>query len=203
MVKVHKLGIMGGTFNPIHIGHLVCAEEAVSQYGLDEIIFMPTGLPPHKEIGGGTSPEARYLMTVIATVVNPRFQVSRYELDKKQLCYTVDTVRYLREKKAGVELFFITGADAVLEILDWKDPEELLQMANLIAATRPGYPLDRLSEITGSFFRQDQVKVMEIPAIGVSSSLVRERVGRRMSIRYLVPVGVEQFIEKEGLYRQT
>ncbi|GBE57173.1 nicotinate-nucleotide adenylyltransferase [bacterium BMS3Abin01] len=203
MVKIAKLGIMGGTFNPIHIGHLVCAEEARSQYGLDEIIFMPTGLPPHKEIEGGTSPEARYLMTVIATAVNPRFQVSRYELDKEQLCYTVDTVRYLREEKAGVELYFITGADAVLEILGWKDPEELLRMANLIAATRPGYPLDRLSEITGRFSRQDRVKVMEIPAIGVSSSLVRERVRRRMSIRYLVPVGVEQFIDKEGLYRQT
>lgn len=203
MVKTAKLGIMGGTFNPIHIGHLVCAEEALSQYGLDEIVFMPTGMPPHKEIEGGTSPEARYLMTVIATVVNPRFRVSRYELDKEQLCYTVDTVRCLREENAGVELYFITGADAVLEILDWKDPEELLQMANLIAATRPGYPLDRLSEITGRFSRQDRVKVMEIPAIGVSSSLIRERVRRRMSIRYLVPVGVEQFIDKEGLYRQT
>lgn len=197
-----KLGIMGGTFNPIHIGHLVCAEEAVSQYGLEQIVFMPTGLPPHKEIAGGTSSEARYLMTVIAVASNPRFQVSRAEIDRRQLCYTVDTVRQLKDETPGAELHFITGADAVLEILDWKDPEELLDMATLIAATRPGYPLDKLSEITGRFSRQDRVKVMEIPAMGVSSSLIRERVSRGSSIRYLVPEGVEQFIEKEGLYRQ-
>ncbi len=193
---------MGGTFNPIHIGHLVCAEEAVSQYALDEIIFMPTGLPPHKEIEGGTSAEARYLMTVLATASNPRFQVSRYEVNKQELCYTVDTIRHLSGEMPGTGFFFITGADAVLEILEWKDPEELLQMSTLIAATRPGYPLDKLTEITERFSRQDRVKVMEIPAIGVSSSLIRERVSRGKSVRYLVPKAVEQFIEKEGLYRQ-
>lgn len=196
-----KLGIMGGTFNPIHIGHLVCAEEAAWQYGLEQIIFMPTGLPPHKEIAGGTGSESRYLMTVIAVAGNPRFRVSRLEIDRQQLCYTVDTVRELKQDRPDDELYFITGADAVLEILDWKDPEELLEMATLIAATRPGYPLDKLSEITNRFSRQDRVKVMEIPAIGVSSSLVRERVAQGRSIRYLVPEGVERFIEKEGLYR--
>ncbi len=197
-----KLGIMGGTFNPIHIGHLVCAEEAVSQYGLERIIFMPTGLSPHKETAGGSTAEDRYLMTVIAVAGNPRFRVSRIEIDRRRVCYTVDTIRQLKDELPEAELFFITGADAVLEILDWKDPDELLEMALLIAATRPGYPLDRLSEITGKFDRQDRVKVMEIPAIGVSSSLIRERVSRGNSIRYLVPEGVEQFIEKEGLYRQ-
>lgn len=196
-----KLGIMGGTFNPIHIGHLVCAEEAASQYSLEQIVFMPTGLPPHKEVAGGTGSEARYLMTVIAVAGNPRFRVSRLEVDRKQLCYTVDTIRQLREERPEDELFFITGADAVLEILDWKDPEELLEMATLIAATRPGYPLDKLSDITDRFPRQDRVKVMEIPAIGVSSSLVRERVSQGSSIRYLVTAGVECYIEKEGLYR--
>lgn len=197
-----KLGIMGGTFNPIHIGHLVCAEEAVSQYGLDRIIFMPTGLPPHKEVAGGTGSEDRYLMTVIAVASNPRFQVSRIEIDKQKLCYTVDTIRQLKQEIPDADLFFITGADAVLEILDWKDPEELLEMATLIAATRPGYPLDRLSDITERFTRGDRVKVMEIPAIGVSSSLIRQRVSQGSSIRYLVPAGVEQYIAKEGLYSQ-
>lgn len=197
-----KLAIMGGTLNPIHIGHLVCAEEAVSQYALDKVLFMPTGFPPHKEIQGGANAEHRYLMAAIATAANPRFEVSRYEIEKKQLCYTVDTVRHFREKMPGMDLFFITGADAVLEILEWKDPKELLQMATLIAATRPGYPLDKLSGATDRFLKQNRVRIMEIPAIGVSSSLIRDRVARGMSIRYLVPDGVEQFIDKERLYRQ-
>lgn len=197
-----KLAIMGGTFNPVHIGHLVCAEEAVSQYGLDRVVFMPTGLPPHKEIKGGTSAEARYLMTAIATAANPRFYISRFEIDKKDLCYTVDTMRHFRGEMPDAELFFITGADAVLEILGWKDPEELLQTATLIAATRPGYPLDKLSEITDRLPQQGRVNMMEIPAIGISSSLIRERVAQGRSIRYLVPKGVARFIEKEGLYRK-
>lgn len=197
-----KLAIMGGTFNPIHIGHLVCAEEAVSQFGLDRVVFMPTGLPPHKEVAGGAGSEARYLMTAIATAANPRFTVSRHEVEKKQLCYTVDTIRNFREQMPGVELYFITGADAVLEILEWKDPEELLEMVVLIAATRPGYPLDRLSASMAAYVERRQVMIMEIPAIGVSASLIRERVARGQSIRYLVPEGIERFIEKERLYRE-
>jgi nicotinate-nucleotide adenylyltransferase len=197
-----KLGIMGGTFNPVHIGHLVCAEEAVSQYGLVEIVFMPTGMPPHKEIRGGTTDEIRYEMTVIATAGNPRFSVSRYEISKEQVCYTVDTIRHLHQEMPDAELFFITGADAVLEILDWKNPGELLDIATLIAATRPGYSLDRLSEITDRISRSDRVKVIEIPAIGVSSSMIRKRVATGKSIRYLVPEGVRQLIEKEGLYHR-
>lgn len=196
-----RLAIMGGTFNPIHIGHLVCAEEAVAQYSLEQVLFMPTGFPPHKEIQGGANAEHRYLMAAIATAVNPRFEVSRYEIEKKQICYTVDTVRHFREKMPGVELFFITGADSVLEILEWKDPSELLEMATLIAATRSGYPLDRLSKATGRFLKENRVAVMEVPAIGVSSSMIRERVVSGRSIRYLVPDGVEQFINKERLYR--
>lgn len=197
-----KLAIMGGTFNPIHIGHLVCAEEAVSQFGLDQVIFMPTGLPPHKEVGGGTGSDARYLMTAIAIADNPRFEVSRYEVEKQQLCYTVDTVRHYRQLMPEAELYFITGADAVLEILEWKDPGELLEMAVLIAATRPGYPLDRLPATMSGYIERRQVIVMEIPAIGISSSLIRERLAQGRSIRYLVPDSIERFIVKEGLYRQ-
>lgn len=198
-----KLAIMGGTFNPIHIGHLVCAEEAVSQYGLDKALFMPTGLPPHKEIQDGASSEDRYQMCAIATATNPRFEVSRYEVDKKQICYTVDTIRHFRQELPEAELFFITGADAVLEILEWKDPRELLAMSTLIAATRPGYPLDKISGTLSRFLTENRVKIMEIPGIGVSSTLIRERVAQGKSIKYLVPEGVEQFIYKEGLYRKA
>lgn len=198
-----KLAIMGGTFNPIHIGHLVCAEEAAWQFGLDQVIFMPAGLPPHKEVAGGAGAEARYLMAATATADNPRFEVSRYEVDKEQLCYTVDTIRHFREQAPEAELYFITGADAVLEILQWKDPGELLEMAVLIAATRPGYPLDRLPAAMSGYIERRQVIVMEVPAIGISSSLIRQRVAMGRSIRYLVPDGIERFIEKEGLYRQA
>lgn len=195
-----KLAIMGGTFNPVHIGHLVCGEEAATQFGFEQVIFMPTGLPPHKEVDAVATAEARYRMTVMATEDNPRFSVSRHEVDKQQLCYTVDTLRELRRDMPEAEIFFITGADAILEMLDWKDPQELLAMATLIAATRPGYPLDRFAE-RHEFMRSGRVRVMEIPAIGISSSLIRERVAQGRSIRYLVPLNVERFIEKERLYR--
>lgn len=198
-----KLAIMGGTFNPIHIGHLVCAEEAVWQYGLDKVLFMPTGFPPHKEILEGASSEHRFRMCAIATAGNPRFEVSRYEIDRKQISYTVNTVRHFRSELPDAELYFITGADAVLEILEWKDPQELLTMATLIAATRPGYPLDKISGALNVFLRENSVKMMEIPGIGVSSTLIRSRVGAGKSIRYLVLEGVRQFIQEKGLYRRT
>jgi nicotinate-nucleotide adenylyltransferase len=197
-----KLAIMGGTFNPVHIGHLVCGQEAVEQFSFDEILFMPAGLPPHKEVGGGVTAEIRYLMTEMATADNERFRVSRYEIEKKQTCYTVDTIRHFRQEMPDAEIFFITGADAILEILDWKDPQELLSMATLIAATRPGYSLDRLDkrqDLTG----QGPVQVMQIPEIGVSSSMIRERVRQGRSIRYFVPDNVGRFIEKERLYQQA
>ncbi|MHB0867691.1 MAG: nicotinate-nucleotide adenylyltransferase [Thermoleophilia bacterium] len=194
-----KLAIMGGTFNPIHLGHLVCAEEAVVQCGFDEILFMPAGTPSHKDVAGGADPESRYLMTVLATVGNPGFRVSRYELDQELPSYTVDTIRHYRQQMPEAEIYFITGADAILEILDWKDPQELLAEATLIAATRPGYSLDgfaRRSELV----QQGRVQIMEVPQLGISSSLIRERVSLGKSIRYLVPETVERFIEKERLY---
>lgn len=199
-----KLGIMGGTFNPIHIGHLVAAEEARGSFGLERVVFMPAGRHPHsKAIPGGATAEHRYEMTVIATADNDRFSVSRFEIDRRETSYTVDTVRHFLEESPGADVFFITGADAILEILEWKDPDELLGMATLIAVPRPGYPLDRLSETTGRLRRGERIRIMEAPAIGVSSSLIRERVAAGMSIRYLVPEGVERFIEKEKLYRQA
>ena len=195
---------MGGTFNPVHIGHLVCAEEAASQFGLKQVIFVPTGLHPwSKPTASEAGAELRLRMTEIATGSNPRFTVSRHELDRDEPSYTVDTIRAFREKMPDAELYFITGADAVLQILQWKDPGELLGMSTLIAATRPGYPLDRLSDELDGFLSHDRVIIMEIPAIGVSSSLIRQRLGRGMSVRYLVPDGVREFIEQEELYRQA
>lgn len=193
---------MGGAFNPIHIGHLVCAEEAVGQFGLDEVWFMPTGLSPHKAEPNDAGAEARYRMVVIATESNPRFRVSRYEIDKNQVCYTVDTLAHFRQEMPETEFFFITGADAVIEILEWKDPAEVLRLATMIAATRPGYSLETMPEATRDFLLANDVRIMEIPCIGISSSLIRERVGRGRSIRYLVTEGVERFIEKERLYLQ-
>jgi len=194
-----KLAIMGGTFNPIHIGHLVCAEEAVDQFGLDEVLFMPTGISPHKD-SGDASAEARYQMAVAATADNPRFQVSRYEIDQEEICYTVDTLTHFSHERPEAELFFITGADAVVEILEWKDPRELFRIATLIAATRPGYALESTPAEIHAFLDNSRIRIMETPGIGVSSSLIRERVAQKRSIRYLVPEGVQSFIEKERLY---
>lgn len=195
---------MGGTFNPIHIGHLVTAAEARSRFRLDDVVFMPTGMHPYdKPTPGGVTAETRYLMTVIATAADPGFSVSRFEIDSGETDYTVDTIRHYREEQPGAELFFITGADAIRDILEWKDPGELLTMATLIAATRPGYPLERLSESTARLGSPGRIEVMEIPAIGISSSLIRAKVAAGESISYLVPEGVERFIEKERLYLQT
>lgn len=194
---------MGGTFNPVHIGHLVAAEEARVSYSLDEVVFMPAGVHPHdKAIPGGATAESRYQMVVIATETNPGFSVSRYEIDRGDISYTVDTVRHFRGEFADAEIFFITGADAVMDILDWKDPAELLELATLIAASRPGYDLDRLSDSAERLGAAGRIRVMEVPAIGVSSSMIRERVAAGQSIKYLVPEDVERFIEKEDLYRQ-
>ena len=196
-----KLAIMGGAFNPIHIGHLVCAEEAVSQFGLDEVIFMPTGIAPHKQAGSASS-EERYEMAVIATASNPRFQVSRYEIDQNRVCYTVDTLRRFRAEQPGAELFFITGTDAIAEILEWKDPAEIVRLATVIAARRPGFSPEEMPPKTREFLELHKVRIMEIPCIDVSSSMIRERVAQGQSVRYLVPEGVERFIEKERLYLQ-
>jgi nicotinate-nucleotide adenylyltransferase len=191
---------MGGTFDPIHHGHLVTAEEALWHFDLDEVMFVPTGQPWMKSGGEVTPAEHRYLMTVIATASNPRFSVSRVEVDRKGPTYTVDTLQELRKQAEGdIELFFITGADAMLEILHWKDPEEVLEQAHFIAATRPGYDLARFQQEAPS--SHPRVSVMDIPALAISSTDIRRRVRDGEPIRYLVPEGVQTYIEKFGLYR--
>jgi nicotinate-nucleotide adenylyltransferase len=190
---------MGGTFDPIHYGHLVTAEEALVQFTLDEVVFVPTGQPWMKEGRQVSPPEDRYLMTVIATASNPRFRVSRIEVDRDGPTYTVDTLRGLAAENPDAELYFITGADAMFEIFEWKDPDEVLALAHFIAATRPGFDLRRFEARESA--RRLHLSVMNIPALAISSTDVRERAREGRPIRYLVPEGVKSYIEKAGLYR--
>jgi nicotinate-nucleotide adenylyltransferase len=195
-----RLGVMGGTFDPIHYGHLVTAEEALEQFRLDEVVFVPTGQPWMKEHEVVSPAEDRYLMTVIATASNPRFSVSRVEVDREGATYTVDTLRSLREEQgAGTDLFFISGADAILEILHWREPQELFDLAHFIAATRPGYDLAHFEEDATSI--RSEVTVMHVPALAISSTDIRARIADGHPIRYLVPEGVKSYVEKAGLYR--
>jgi nicotinate-nucleotide adenylyltransferase len=194
-----RVGVMGGTFDPIHYGHLETAEEALVQFVLDEVVFVPTGRPWMKTDRVVSASEDRYLMTVVATASNPRFTVSRVEIDRDGPTYTVDTLRLLADRLPDAELYFITGADAMLEILDWKDPEEALSLAHFIAATRPGYDLARFEAAAPT--HHPRVTTMDIPALAISSSDIRRRVREGRAIRYLLPEGVKSYVEKQGLYR--
>jgi len=191
---------MGGTFDPIHYGHLVTAEEALVQFNLDLVVFMPTGEPARKTHRVVTPAEHRYLMTVIATASNPDFSVSRLEIDRGGVTYTVDTMLSLRDIYGpDAELYFISGADAVLEILTWKDTERLADVCTFIAATRPGYDLTKFNEEPGSTHLP--VEFMEVPALAISSTDIRERVASRRPVRYLLPEAVATYIRKNHLYQ--
>ena len=185
---------MGGTFDPIHHGHLVAASEVQALFGLDEVVFVPTGRPWQKNHRRVAPAEHRYLMTVIATASNPRFTVSRVDVDRAGATYTIDTLRDLHAQRAGAELFFITGADALAQILTWKDVEELWTLAHFIGVTRPGH------ELSGKGLPRDRVALQEVPAMAISSTDCRERVGRGEPVWYLVPDGVVQYINKHRLY---
>ena len=190
-----RLGIMGGTFDPIHMGHLVTAEQARADLHLDEVVFLPAGSPWQKD-DDSTAAEHRYLMTVLATAANPSFSVSRLEVDRTGPTYTVQTLRELRAQVPDATLYFITGADAILNILTWKDAAECLDLAVFVAATRPGYDLAKL-EAQGV---RDQVCVLDVPALAISSTDVRERFAGSRPVRYLIPREVEEFARKHGLY---
>ncbi len=193
---------MGGTFDPIHFGHLVAAEEALVQFNLDKVLFMPTGRPALKGSGGVTAAEHRYLMTVLATAANPDFDVSRMEVDRPGTTYTVDTLLELRDLYGpSAELFFITGADAVWEILSWKDADAIAGLATFIAATRPGYDLDAAREAHSAASSGFRIEYMELPALAISSTDLRQRVAERRPVRYLTPESVATYIDKHGLYR--
>lgn len=186
---------MGGTFDPIHHGHLVAASEVAQSYDLDEVVFVPTGQPWQKS--RVTEGEHRYLMTVIATASNPRFTVSRVDLDREGPTYTIDTLRDLRRARPDSDLFFITGADAVAQILGWKDVDELWSLANFVAVTRPGHVL------TEAVLPNKDVNVLEVPAMAISSTDCRSRVKNGLPVWYLVPDGVVQYISKHHLYRSN
>ena len=192
---------MGGTFDPIHHGHLVAASEVASKFELDDVIFVPTGDPWQKSERAVSPAEDRYLMTVIATASNPRFSVSRVDIDRPGPTYTTDTLSQLRAELTAArgvapDLFFITGADALAQIMSWNDADKLLAQAHFIGVTRPGHPLLHPVDLpVGS------VSLQEIPALAISSTQCRERVGHNQPIWYLVPEGIVQYIAKRGLYR--
>jgi nicotinate-nucleotide adenylyltransferase len=190
-----RVGIMGGTFDPIHHGHLVAASEVATLFGLTEVIFVPTGAPWQKSEREVSPAEHRYLMAVIATASNPRFWVSRVDIDRGGPTYTIDTIRDISEQRPGAELFFITGADALAQILSWKEAEEALRRARFVGVTRPGYPLSDAHLPTHS------VTLLDVPAMAISSSDCRARVRAGKPVWYLVPDGVVQYINKHHLYR--
>ena len=192
-----RIGVMGGTFDPVHHGHLSAANEVASLFELDEVVFVPTGQPWQKSDRQVSAAEDRYLMTVVATASNPLFSVSRIDIDRPGPTFTIDTLRDLRESYGGdAELFFITGADALAQILGWRHADELFGLAHFIGVSRPGYePVD----VAG--FPDGSVTLVEVPALAISSSDCRQRVGRGNPVWYLVPDGVVQYISKRNLYQ--
>lgn len=191
-----RVGVMGGTFDPIHHGHLVAASEVAHHFQLDEVVFVPTGRPYQKSGRDVSAAEDRYLMTVIATASNPRFSVSRVDIDRPGPTFTIDTLRDIsRIYGPDVELFFITGADALGAILGWQDADELFQLAHFVGCTRPGHTLHDPGLPAG------RVTLLEIPALAISSSECRQRVAKGEPIWYLVPDGIVQYINKRGLYQ--
>ncbi len=198
-----RIGLMGGTFDPIHYGHLAAAEAAREGFHLDEVIFVPTGKPPHKPERVISAAQHRYLMTVLATADNPYFSVSSYEINQSGPSYSICTVRhFLRTRGPHVELFFITGMDAVRELPTWHEPHDLLRLCQFIAVTRPGYRVEEVEALAEVFGAEAgrRIHVFEVPAVAVSSTLIRERMARGKSVRYLLPDAVMRYAEKEGIY---
>lgn len=197
----YRLGVMGGTFDPIHHGHLVAASEVAAKFRLDEVVFVPTGIPWQKADREVSRAEDRYLMTVIATASNPRFSVSRVDIDRPGNTYTVDTLKDLRSQRGDdVDFFFITGADAVRQILTWRGADELFDLAHFVGVTRPGVPMttEDLKHLP-----PHAVDLLEVPALAISSTDCRDRSKRGEPIWYLVPDGIVQYIAKRGLYPRT
>jgi nicotinate-nucleotide adenylyltransferase len=188
---------MGGTFDPIHHGHLVAASEVQAWFDLDEVVFVPTGQPWQKADRVVSPAEHRYLMTVVATASNPRFTVSRVDIDRGGPTYTIDTLRDLAAVYPDAQLFFITGADALGEIFTWRDAERLFELAHFVGCTRPGYETDP-SLLAG--IPTERLTLIEIPALAISSSDCRERRSAGEPVWYLVPDGVVQYIAKHHLY---
>ncbi len=194
---------MGGSFDPIHLGHLVAASEAAHRFDLDRVVFSPTGESYHKQTDTRAPSEVRYLMTVVATAADPRFHATRVDIDRPGPTYTAETLKDLQsafaEESGGqdAEWFFITGADALADILGWRDPDRILDSAHLVGVTRPGHVLEDPG------LPQDRVSLIEIPALAISSTDIRRRVAAGAPIQYLVPSGVAHLIDKYRLYRSA
>jgi len=191
---MRRIGVMGGTFDPIHHGHLVAASEVAHRFTLDEVIFVPTGQPWQKSAKVVSPAEDRYLMTVVATASNPRFSVSRVDVDRGGPTYTADTLTDLHARYPESRLYFITGADALDKILSWKDSAELFRLAHFVGVTRPGF------DLTDEHLPADTVSLVQVPAMSISSTDCRERVAAGQPVWYLVPDGVVQYIAKRHLY---
>ncbi|MGD0560694.1 MAG: nicotinate-nucleotide adenylyltransferase [Streptosporangiaceae bacterium] len=192
-----RIGVMGGTFDPVHNGHLVAGSEVAHRFALDEVIFVPTGEPYQKNRRRVSPPEDRYLMTVIATASNPRFSVSRADIDRPGPTYTIDTLRDINKAHPDADLYFITGADALAMLMTWHDVDELFSLAHFVGCTRPGHRL------TGAGLPDGKVSLVEIPALAISSTECRARVAAGEPVWYLVPDGVVQYIAKRGLYARV
>lgn len=197
MGERRRVGVMGGTFDPIHHGHLVAASEVQAWFDLDEVIFVPTGDPWQKSDRQVSPAEHRYLMTVIATAANPLFNVSRVDIDRNGPTYTIDTLRDLGAVMPDADLYFITGADALANIFTWRDVDELFSLAQFVGCTRPGYEME-MKSLEG--LPEDRVTLVEIPALAISSTDCRNRKERGEPVWYLVPDGVVQYIAKHDLY---
>ncbi len=206
-LRTKRIGVMGGTFDPIHLGHLAAAQEAFEQFAMDEVVFVPAASSPFKQEEESQDAEKRYLMTVIATASHPRFQVSRLELERPGPSYTIETMRELRRAYGPrSEFFFIGGTDTIMELGAWREPEALLELCTFIAVERPGYEADKIKKSLSAserkrFTANPRIVSMKMPGMDLSSTDIRQRVREGRSIRYMVPWEVIGFIEKNGLYR--
>ncbi|WP_432408929.1 nicotinate-nucleotide adenylyltransferase [Wukongibacter sp. M2B1] len=198
-----KIGLMGGTFDPIHYGHLVLAEQIRTQFGLDMVYFIPVGIPPHKQDKNISSSKDRYFMTLLATITNPNFEVSKIEIEDNNISYTVNTIKKFKEKiDCDAELYFITGADAIYELETWKNVKELLTLCKFIAASRPGIDerklRQKIMELNEKY--NSHILVTAVPALAISSTDIRNRIRFGKSIKYILPESVEYYIYKNKLY---
>ncbi len=200
---MNRIGIMGGTFDPIHYGHLVLAEEIRTQFKLDKIIFIPAGIPPHKQDIDIAEGKHRYFMTLLATITNPYFKVSKIEIENDEVSYTVNTIMKLRDMyDKDTEIFFITGADALNEMETWRSPQKLFTLCRFIAATRPGVDYEKFKKKIDYLNKKysSNIIVTAVPALAISSTDIRERIKLGKSIKYILPETVEHYIYKNNLY---
>ncbi len=199
-----RIGLLGGTFDPIHTGHLIVAQVVLEKFNLEKIVFIPTGIPPHKKWKEVTDPYHRYMMTVLATNLNPLFEVSRFEIEKEGPSYSIDTIRHFNEFYQDGDLFFITGIDTILDLITWKDYQHLPELCDFICATRPHFSFEALNQKVYRHFPQlkHHVHYVNVPLIQISSTDIRDRCKNGQSISYMVPDQVAAYIKKEGLYQK-